>query len=111
VAEHYHDKGNLRFLKELKALAPAEFEAWLGLDKIVPREDGKIPFKYRELIALGVAYTTQCVYCIEVHTKNAKRAGATKEEVAEAVFIAAALRAGAAATHGTLSMKFYDEAQ
>ena len=110
MATHYHDKSNLKFLKEMNALAPTEFEAWLGLDKIVTREDGKIPFKYRELIALGVAFTTQCVYCIDVHTKNAKKAGATKEEITEAVFIAAALRAGGAATHGALAMKIFDEA-
>jgi AhpD family alkylhydroperoxidase len=55
-----------------------------------------------------VAHATQCPYCIEVHTKNAKKAGASKAEVAETVFLAAALRAGAAATHGTIAMKFYD---
>jgi len=53
------------------------------------------------LIALAVAHTTQCVYCIEVHTKNAKKAGASKEEVVEAVFLAAALRAGGAACTNT----------
>jgi AhpD family alkylhydroperoxidase len=94
----------------MKALAPAEFQAWAALDGIVGRDDGKIPRKYRELIAVAVAHATQCIYCIEVHTKKAKKAGATKEEVAESVFLAAALRAGAAATHGTLAMKFYDQA-
>jgi len=94
----------------MKALAPAEFQAWAALDGIVGKEDGKIPKKYRELIAIAVAHTTQCVYCIEVHTRNAKKAGASKEEVAEAVFLAAALRAGGAAAHGTLAMKFYDQA-
>jgi AhpD family alkylhydroperoxidase len=63
------------------------------------------------LIAIAVAHTTQCPYCIEAHTKKAKKAGATKEEVTEAVFLAAALRAGAAATQGTLAMKFYDAAK
>jgi AhpD family alkylhydroperoxidase len=93
----------------MKTLAPAEFQAWAALDGIVGKDDGKIPRKYRELIAIAVAHTTQCPYCIEVHTKKAKKAGATKEEVAETVFLAAALRAGAAATHGTLAMKFYDQ--
>jgi len=89
-------------------LAPAEFDAWLNLDKIVGREDGKIPRKYRELIALGVALTTQCVYCIDVHAKAAKKAGASREEISETTFIAAALRAGAAATHGTIALRMYD---
>src|SRR5437667_7483638 len=81
MSNHYHDENDLKLLRDMKTLAPAEFQAWAALDAIVGREDGKIPRKYRELIALAVAHTTQCVYCIEVHTKNAKKAGATKEEV------------------------------
>ena len=107
---HYHDTDDLKRIKELGTLAPAEFQAWLALDRIVAREDGHVPRKYRELIALAVAHTTQCVYCIEVHTKGAKRSGCTREEVAETVFLAAALRAGGAAAHGTLALKFYDQA-
>ena len=105
---HYHDANDLKLLKELKKSAPADFQAWANLDGITQREDGKVPRKYRELIAVAVAHTTQCVYCIEVHTRAAKKAGATREEVAEAVLLAAALRAGGAAAHGTLAMKFYD---
>ena len=58
-----------------------------------------------------MAHTTQCVYCIDVHTRNAKRAGASREEVVEAVLLAAALRAGGAAAHGGLALKLYDQAQ
>jgi AhpD family alkylhydroperoxidase len=106
---HYHDENDMKLLKEMSRLAPEEFKAWANLDAIVRREDGKIPFKYRELIAIAVAHTTQCVYCIEAHVKAAKKAGATKEEVAEAVLLAAALRAGGAAAHGSLAMKFFDQ--
>ena len=109
MSEHYHDVADLRFLKDMGKLAPTEFNAWLNLDKIVGRDDGAIPRKYRELIALGVAFTTQCPYCIEVHTKNAKAAGASREEVTEAALIAAALRAGGAATHGAMALKFYGQ--
>jgi AhpD family alkylhydroperoxidase len=110
MANHYHDENDLKLLRDMKTLAPEEFKAWAALDAIVGREDGRIPRKYRELIAIAVAHTTQCVYCIEVHTKNAKKAGASKEEVVEAVLLAAALRAGGAAAHGTLAMKFFDQA-
>jgi AhpD family alkylhydroperoxidase len=105
---HYHDENDLKLLKILKQSAPEDFRAWASLDAITQREDGQIPRKYRELIAVAVAHTTQCVYCIEVHTRNAKKAGATREEVAEAVLVAAALRSSGAAAHGTLAMKFYD---
>src|SRR5690242_20831067 len=111
MSEHYHDAADLRLLKDMGQLAPKDFEAWLNLDKIVGREDGAIPRKYRELIAIAVACTTQCPYCIEVHTKAAKRAGASREEIVEASFLAAALRAGGAATHGAMALKFFDSAQ
>lgn len=53
--------------------------------------------------------TTQCEYCLDVHTRRAFGAGATREEIAEVTFIAAALRAGAAAAHGLLALRLYDE--
>jgi AhpD family alkylhydroperoxidase len=107
---HFHDPEDLKLLAEMKKLAPAEFKGFVELDSIVGREGGTIPRKYRELIALGVACTTQCPYCLEVHTRAAKRAGATREEVVEVAFLAAALRAGAAATHGALALKLFDAA-
>src|SRR4051794_25669385 len=107
--DHYHDPNDLKLLAELKKLAPDEFNGFVALDSIVGKEDGKIPRKYRELIALAVAFTTQCPYCLDVHTRGAKRAGATREEVAETAFLAAALRAGAAVTHGTLALKLFDQ--
>jgi AhpD family alkylhydroperoxidase len=109
MSEHYHDAGDLRFLKEMGKLTPTEFNAWFALDRIVAREDGSVPRKYRELIALAVALTTQCPYCIEVHVKAARVAGASREEVSETSMIAAALRAGAAATHGAMALKLYDQ--
>jgi AhpD family alkylhydroperoxidase len=59
---------------------------------------------------VAVAHTIQCPYCIEVHVKGAEKAGASKEEVAEAVLLAAALRAGGAAAHDGMAMRFFDEA-
>lgn len=109
MTEHYHDAGDLKLLKDMRKLAPKDYEAWFALNAIVGREDGAIPKKYRELIAIAVAATTQCPYCIEGHAKAAKAAGATREEVAEAALLAAALRAGGAATHGTLALKFFDQ--
>src|SRR5439155_16049093 len=108
---HYHDGEDLKLLPELKRLAPDEFKGFVALDAIVGKDDGKIPRKYRELIALAVAFTTQCPYCLDVLTSNAKRAGATREEVAEVAFLAAALRAGAAVTHGALALQLFDQHQ
>ena len=62
---------------------------------------GALNVKTKELIALAVAHTTQCIYCIDLHNKNARSNGATSPEIAEAILVAAALRAGGAVAHGT----------
>ena len=58
MSDHYHDLKDLRLLKEMGKLAPTEFDAWLNLDNIVKREDGSIPRKFRELIAVAVVERT-----------------------------------------------------
>ena len=63
----------------------------------------------RELIAIAVAATTQCPYCLAGHVEKAKKAGATEEHLSRAIMVAAALRAGAAFTHGFLALKLYDQ--
>ena len=89
--------GKLRKIAELSPKTMAAFRAW---DKAALEEDS-IPKKYKELIAIGVALTTQCPYCIELHRQEALRAGAREQELAEVIHVAAALRAGGAITHGT----------
>jgi AhpD family alkylhydroperoxidase len=95
-----YDLKNLTKFKKFGELAPEAFKAFVAFDKAA-LADGAIPVKYKELMAVAVALTTQCPYCIDIHTKNAKKAGATKQELAETTLVAAALRAGAAMTHGT----------
>ncbi|WP_299889508.1 carboxymuconolactone decarboxylase family protein [uncultured Lacinutrix sp.] len=91
---------NLKKLGTLGKSAEAAMKAFQELDKVALAE-GAIPKKYKELIAVAVALTTQCPYCLEIHKKHAIDAGATQEELAEATFVSAALRAGAAVVHGT----------
>ena len=95
-----YNMSNLGKLKTLDANASAAMKAFWAFDKAA-MADGAIPAKYKELMALAVAFTTQCPYCIEIHAGKARQAGATDPEIAEVVTIAAALRAGAAITHGT----------
>jgi AhpD family alkylhydroperoxidase len=95
-----YDMKNLTKFKTLGELAPDAFKAFVAFDEAALK-DGAIPAKYKELMAVAVALTTQCPYCIEIHTKKAKKAGATETELAETTLVAAALRAGAAMTHGT----------
>src|SRR3982750_4330362 len=95
-----YDMKNLAKLKTLGELAPEAFKAFMAFDEAALK-DGAIPAKYKELMAVAVALTTQCPYCIEIHARRAREAGATDEELAETTTVAAALRAGAAMTHGT----------
>jgi AhpD family alkylhydroperoxidase len=110
--EHYHHPGDKRYARELRRGAPDAFASFLQFDDAALRgEDKLIPRKYTELMALAVALTTQCVYCIEGHTAAAKAEGASEAEVAETVFIATALRAGGGMAHGLMAMKFYQRAE
>src|SRR6202012_4284344 len=95
-----YDMKNLTKLKKLGELAPEAFKGFTDFDAAA-FEEGVIPLKYKELMAVAVALTTQCPYCIEIHAKRAKKAGASQEELAETTLVAAALRAGGAITHGT----------
>src|SRR4051812_40655497 len=95
-----YNKQNLAKLKNLDALAPEVMKAFWAFDKTAVAE-GAIPVKYKELIAVAVALTTQCPYCIDIHSGNARKAGATDAELVEAAMVSASLRAGAAVTHAT----------
>lgn len=109
--EHYHDPRDKRFARGLRSGAPDAFAAFMQFDDAALRhEDKVIPRKYTELMALAVALTTQCVYCIEGHTTAAHKEGASEAEIAETVFITAALRAGGGMAHGLMAMKMYGNA-
>ena len=82
-----YTKENLTKLKRMDSLAPQVMKAFWAFDKAAVAE-GAIPVKYKELIAIAVALTTQCPYCIEAHVRAAKKAGATPEELAERLSIA-----------------------
>jgi len=91
---------NINKLAHVGELVPETMQAFKDWDKLA-LADGAIPKKYKELMAIAVALNTQCPYCIEIHRQQAVDAGVTETELAEAIHVAAALRAGGAITHGT----------
>jgi AhpD family alkylhydroperoxidase len=99
-----YNKENLSKIKKMDTLAPEVMKAFWAFDKAAVAA-GAIPVKYKELIAVAVAATTQCPYCIEIHANNARKAGATEAELTEAAMVAAALRAGGAVTHATHALQ------
>ena len=95
-----YDKNNLAKIERMNTLAPEVMTAFWEFDKASVAA-GVLPVKYKELIAIAMAVTTQCPYCIEIHATNALAAGATEAEMVEATMVAASLRAGGAVTHAT----------
>ena len=87
-----------------KALAPETHTAFEAFSKRV-FADGALPAKTKQLIAVAVAHTTRCPYCIRGHTKLAQRRGATEQEIMEAIWVAAEMRAGGAYAHSALALE------
>ena len=67
--------------------------------------EGALPAKTKQLIAVAVAHVTQCPYCIRGHTRQAKRIGTTHEELMEAIWVAAEMRAGGAYAHSIIALE------
>lgn len=86
-----------------RQLAPGIHEAFDNFSHAAFAE-GALPEKTKQLIAVAVAHTTQCPYCITGHTRLARRKGATPEEIMEAIWVAAEMRAGGAYAHATLAL-------
>jgi len=66
--------------------------------------DGALPEKTKQLIAVAVAHVTQCPYCIRSHTRLAQRKGAGEQEIMEAIWVAAEMRAGGAYAHSAIAL-------
>jgi AhpD family alkylhydroperoxidase len=84
-------------------LAPETHEAFQAFSKQV-FADGALPEKTKQLIAVAVAHTTQCPYCIRSHTRLALRKGASEQELMEAIWVAAEMRAGGAYAHSVIAL-------
>lgn len=96
------------FARRVSQGFPEAFEAFVNFEKTVftPRS---LDLKTKELIAVAVTLTTQCESCITLHTRKARLAGATEEEITEALFVAMELRAGAAFGHFRAATASQDE--
>jgi AhpD family alkylhydroperoxidase len=91
-------------VRKRRDLAPNQHAAFEAFGKAV-FADGALPAKTKQIIAVAVAHVTQCPYCIHGHTKAALRAGASREELMEAIWVAAEMRAGGAFAHSALMIE------
>jgi AhpD family alkylhydroperoxidase len=85
------------------ALAPDQQIALEAFSKAT-FANGALSARVKQVIAVAVAHVTQCPYCIKGHTKAALRAGATPQELMEAIWVAAEMRAGGAYAHSTVML-------
>lgn len=92
--------------RELASETEAAFQAFS--QKVFA--DGALSAKMKQIIAVAVAHVTQCPYCIKGHTKAALRHGASQQELMEAIWVAAEMRAGGAYAHSLLSLEEMDKA-
>jgi AhpD family alkylhydroperoxidase len=96
--------------EQRKRLAPKTMEAFKAFSGQVFAH-GAVSAKSKQLIAVAVAHVTQCPYCIRGHTSAALQHGATPEEIMEAIWVAAEMRAGAAYAHSALALDSLTRAQ
>ena len=104
----FHGVDVARQFKRMRELAPEAYAAFLEFDRKAFK-DGALPAKTKELIALGVAQITQCPWCIDAHAARARKAGAGDAEIGEVIFVSMAMAAGAAWSHGGLTLQCLDE--
>jgi len=92
----------------LEKKTPEQMKAMQGLlDEAF--KDGALPKKYKSLIAMSIGITSACSWCIALHVKKALDAGASEEEVKEAIWAAIAMGGGPALMYAQLAFKALEE--
>jgi AhpD family alkylhydroperoxidase len=109
MAEQLYPRPSAEIARRRRELAPEIAEAFQRFSEKT-FEDGALPAKIKQLIAVAVAHVTQCPYCIKGHTKAALRHGASPEKLMEAIWVAAEMRAGGAYAHAALAIETVGEA-
>jgi len=103
VTEDMYPLSTRELAQKRRELAPEPEAAFQAFSQAV-FADGALPAKMKQIVAVAVAHVTQCPYCIKGHTRAALRHGATEQELMEAIWVAAEMRAGGAYAHSALAV-------
>ena len=103
MTEDMYPSSTRELAQKRRELAPETEAAFQAFSQKV-FADGALSAKMKQIVAVAVAHVTQCPYCIKGHTKAALRHGATEQELMEAVWVAAEMRAGGAYAHSALAI-------
>lgn len=104
MSDHMYPTHTGELSRRRRELTPETEAAFQAFSRSVFAE-GALSVKVKQLIAVAVAHVTQCPYCIKGHTKAALRQGATEQELMEAIWVAAEMRAGGAYAHSALALE------
>ncbi len=96
---HYYEEKDLEKFQEVGKYRADLFDNFMNYYQGVMAA-GALTVREKALIALAVAHTVQCPYCIDAYTRASLENGSNLEEMTEAVHVAAAIRGGAALAHG-----------
>ena len=110
MADSIYPPSSRELSEKRRTLAPDTEKAFQAFSQQV-FADGALPAKTKQLMAVAVAHVTQCPYCIRGHTKAALRHGATRQELMEAIWVAAEMLAGGAYAHSVIALAAMDEAE
>jgi AhpD family alkylhydroperoxidase len=108
--DHLYPAPTRELAEQRSQLAPEQARAFRAFTQSV-FADGALDAATKQLIAVAVAHVTQCPYCIRSHTRAAVQHGATAEQIMEAVWVAAEMRAGGAYAHSALALDTITRAQ
>ena len=103
MENHMYPEAARELHRQRQELAPGPAAAFKAFSDSV-FADGALSSKTKDLIALAVTHVTQCADCIRSHSASALRKGATQQEVMEAIWVVAEMRAGAADAHSNLAL-------
>jgi AhpD family alkylhydroperoxidase len=98
-----YPQATVELARKRRELAPEPLKAFKAFSAAV-FADGALPNVTKQLIAVAVAHTTQCPYCIKGHTAEALKHGASEQQIMEAIWVAAEMRAGGAYAHSALAL-------
>ena len=108
MTEYHYETDTRKYFAKLGGLNK-DLMASFGAFNSKAFEEGTLSVKTKELIAVAAAHITRCPYCIAGHTRRAKQAGCTEQEIAEAIFVAVAMSAGASMAHSSIAMKALED--
>lgn len=103
MTDELYPRATREISRARRDLAPGPAGAFHDFSQAV-FTDGALSSKTKNIIAVAVAHVTQCPYCIRGHTRAALREGASEQELMEAIWVAAEMRAGAAYAHSAIAL-------